>query len=503
MKSDGTTGREGTPGGGRRRDRGAEGLGWDGTIAHEARSERQQVRLQIPFYAEIGDGRYRGYDVSINGFSVVGRPAGPSTERIPVDLVFLFRSFRLQLPLTARMRHTIGEGDQARTGFDIMEIDDEERRLLRKLISSHLSGTLVSLEGIIAPADGQVPRKTKARVDEAPDASARASLRKLARIAVTCVSMVAVVVFAILAVYENLFVIDAPFAAVTAPRIDIQAPGQGRFVAAGLLPGDSVARDQAIGVIEDPQLASDLAIADATLDYQTQLIATLDEALASGDAAAQRSIGASLRASAPAADADTAAGPDVDLTKILSLERSLDQLRARNALLEAKRNALIARRNADRLYSPCACTVHWSLGSSGKTWVDVGEKIYSLVPAAPDELLIEAQVPMDAVPRLSRAQRATIRLPNSGRSVVGRIIDINVEGERRPRAGFPRWVREDLSKATVLIAPERPLAGAAVGMPVEVTFSDASFRIGDWSRSIAAALSAAWEGLAGGAPDNP
>lgn len=477
-----------------RRSGSDEGLGWDGVISHEPRSERQQVRLQIPFYAEIGDGRYRGYDVSINGFSVVGRPAGPSMERMPVDLVFLFRSFRLQLPLAARMRHTIGEGDQARTGFDIIEIDDDERQLLRKLISSHLAGTLLSLEGIIAPADGQVPRKAKAReVDEA-ETFGRASLRRIARIAATCLMMAAIVLFAVLAIYENLFVIDAPFAAVTAPRIDIHAPGRGKFVAAGLLPGDPVARDQAIGVIEDPELSSDMAIADATLAYQAQLIATLGEALSADGAAADRSIRASLR--------DTDTELDLDLTQVLSVERNLEQLRARTALLEARRNALLARQNENHLYSPCDCTVHWSLGSSGKTWVDVGERIYSLVPAEPGELLVEAQIPMDAVPRLSRAQRATIRLPNSGRSVSGRIIDINVEGERRPRAGFPRWVREDLSKATVLIAPQRALAGVAVGMPVEVTFSDASFRLAEWGSAVAGAASEAWSALGPASADS-
>lgn len=478
------------------RDAAAEGLGWDGVIAHEPRSERQQVRLQIPFYAEIGDGRYRGYDVSINGFSVLGTPPGPSDERIPVDLVFLFRGFRLQLPLAARKRHVVGQGDETRTGFDIMEIDEQERRLLRKLISSHLSGTLVSFEDVIAPADGQVPRKTRSPDATAPETAGRTSLRRLARIAVTSLTMVAIVVFAALAVYENLFVIDAPFAAVTAPRIDIQSPGHGRFVAAGLLPGDPVARDQAIGVIEDPELSSELAIANATLAYQTQLIETLREALSSDEVAAGRSIKTSLR------EAGAESELDLDLTQVLSTERNLEQLTARTGLLEARRNALLARQNANHLFSPCDCVVHWSLGSSGKTWVDVGERIYSLVPANPDELLVEAQVPMDVVPRLARAQRATIRLPHSGHIVAGRIIDINVEGERRPRAGFPRWVREDLSKATVLIAPERPLPGAAVGMPVEVTFSDAAFRLEVWATRIGDAVAGVWSGIVADSPSS-
>jgi hypothetical protein len=136
------------------------------------------------------------------------------------------------------------------------------------------------------------------------------------------------------------------------------------------------------------------------------------------------------------------------------------------------------------LYSPCDCVVHWARGGAGEAWVKTGEKVFELVPRDDRELLVEAQIPMDAVPRLSKTQRASLYSPDTGQTVWGRVIDLSVEGSRRPRAGFPRWVRQDLSKATLLIAPEEPLRGLGVGTPVEVTFSDVSSQIEQWREGI-------------------
>jgi hypothetical protein len=85
--------------------------------------------------------------------------------------------------------------------------------------------------------------------------------------------------------------------------------------------------------------------------------------------------------------------------------------------------------------------------------------------------MVEAQIPMSEVREIKRFQKATIELPSRSETITGRVVEVKLEGEHRPRAGFPKWVRQDLSKATVLIAPEKKIAKVGVGTPVDVSFS--------------------------------
>jgi hypothetical protein len=61
----------------------------------------------------------------------------------------------------------------------------------------------------------------------------------------------------------------------------------------------------------------------------------------------------------------------------------------------------------------------------------------------------------------------------SASSGAGHVSEINLEGENRPRAGFPEWVRHDMSKATVLIEFTETADTVPIGGPVKVSFSTA------------------------------
>ena len=454
---------------------------WKGNLLHERRDERRHVRVQVPFRVLCKHGNYEGSDFSVSGFAVRGPLQDDSREPQSLHMVFAFRGFRLHLPLTAGLRHMTGAGGTQIAGFEILDMEDEERALLRRLLTAHLAGNLVSLDGVLSSTDGQVARRVRQNPNAVADPSSLA--RRHGRVRrVVGIGLAAVLVCGLagLAVYDSLFVIRSPFAATTAARIDVHAPGEGRFSGAGLTPGATVRRDQPLGSIRNVELIADLAVSRATLDYNEKLISALGEALEKGGS---REASDTINASLGQDDQDGG----LNLVQILTVEKRLDQLKAQTNLQRAKVKALDTRVRENTLYSPCDCIVHWARGGAGEAWVETGEKVYSLVPRDDSELLVEAQIPMAAVPRLSKTQRASIYSPDTGQTVWGRVVDLSVEGSRRPRAGFPRWVRQDLSKATLLIAPERPLSGIGVGTPVEVTFSDVSTQFEHWRDRIESA----------------
>ena len=460
------------PSGARRRDAGQpEAQDWKGNITSERRDERRQVRVRLPFEVSTEHGTFEGRDLSVNGCAVSGWLPQDAAEPLAIEATVPFKGFRLQLPFTATIHHrSTVDGEQV-TGLEIVTMDDRERALLSRLITAQLSGRLMSFDGLLSPADGQMARKSKTTAGGASDGSHKGG-RRFGRLFGIGLLMLGATAVAAAAIYDSVFVIESPFAATTAARIDVNAPGKGRFTGVELRPGDRVERDQEIGRVSNADLKADLSLAQATLRYNEQLLSTLNTAVDEGRVDAGSTIDAALSRSSQ--------DGGMNVVDLLSIEKRLEQLDAQTNLQRAKVSALETRQSENVLYSPCDCIVHWAHGGAGEAWVEPGDKVYSLVPRGAGELLVEAQIPMDAVPRLTRSQRANIYSPNTGQNVWGRIVDLSVEGSRRPRAGFPRWVRQDLSKATLLIAPEDPLRGIGVGTPVEVSFSDISSKVDTW-----------------------
>ncbi|MEX0809035.1 MAG: hypothetical protein WD044_09920 [Dongiaceae bacterium] len=370
-------------------------------------------------------------------------------------LTFEFQGFRASIPLKAQIRRT----DDAlnRTELRIVAIGDHEYRLLRNLISSYLSGTLLSFDDLVAPAtDQETPSGPMA-----PNLDRRSGwLGRTARYGTVLGVAGVLLAIAALSAYDRFYVLEAPFAATTAPRIDIRAPGEGLYEDFGILAGENVTRDTPIGTIEDAALSADLALAKATLAYQEELRIRLDEALQSEDLGAMDALTASL-----------GGGEGDNVALLLTAESRIEELDSLNDVQRARIDALEYRISSNSIYSPCNCAVHWARGGS-LTWVRAGEKLFELVSTDVDEVMVEAQIPMDFIPRLERLQSARIEFPD-GTTIGGQIIEVNLEGTHRPRAGFPEWVRQDLSKATILIDPDERLNTVDIGTPVKVSFSTA------------------------------
>ncbi|WP_446914738.1 hypothetical protein, partial [Klebsiella pneumoniae] len=82
-------------------------------------------------------------------------------------------------------------------------------------------------------------------------------------------------------------------------------------------------------------------------------------------------------------------------------------------------------------------------------------------------------VHMSDIDNIEPHQLAYIALPNASEPIAARVRTVSLDVERQPRAGFPKWVRQQQNVASVLLVPEEPLPATAVGLPVDVRFSEA------------------------------
>jgi len=456
-------------------------------LNHEPRNERRQVRVEVPLQVAIGGFVVPGADLSISGFGVDGLPEHLEIEHgavMDVEIQVLCDGFRVGVPVRARAAWL--DEKERRAGFEIVWANDRNFELLRTIVQGHLSGKLVTVDGLLAPTDAVIAkreRKTDTQ-SEAESTPTKRPLRFWLSYGAILGGLVILSLYAVSGLYGRFFTIEAAFASVTAPSVNMLAPDRGRFDDGGLRPGSRVARDDVLGRIFNPQLDSDLATLRATRDYYVALLGGFEEDDARASVGRKRTAIAALRAALSDQDDDD---DRRQAARLLRSNEKGESIRAEIALLDARIAGLEQRLAANTLHSPCACTVYWTRGGSGGTWVAEGDRLFTLVPSDAKELLVEAQVPMSAVPNLRRTDEALIYLPERKQTIEGRVIDIVVDDGGRPRAGFPEWVRQDLSKGVVLIVPQEPL-DEPVGTPVAVTLQSGG--IGSLVENITAWLPA-------------
>lgn len=432
-------------------------------IRHENRQMRQHVRIEIPFAVAQRGRVYQGRDLSIGSFSVEGDR--PDVQDGEAELRLVFDGYHLTLPLTARQ---VRRSDDGRVvAFEIVEMRDSQRTLLRRLIQAHLSGRHLDVEQVIGREDPQTPPKRKAGAGGGGRRSWIAGIGRAARYGAILAIAVMIAGFVGLSVLQRVMSVEADFAAVTAPEVILRAPISGEASENAVAAGDRVERDQKIVEIVDRDLLADLALAEATFTYNRQLAQNLRDLLQEGGDPAAGDGDDTLVA--PEADADgapdlEAMGPREAQARIDAFETSQDFERARIAALELRAEAGTVR-------ATCDCLVYWS--RPGDVWVQKGDRLATLVETDPDRLFVEALVHVDEIDQIRPYQTALVRLPNVGDAIQARVHAINLDRERQPRAGFPDWVSQDQSLASVLLIPEAPLTPDQIGVPVEVEFYDA------------------------------
>ncbi len=434
-------------------------------IQHERRDERRHIRVSPPFRVRLDDGTtLTGADVSLGGFALYSDRTFQPGEAVSASLLMMAGSTELVIPLRAECRRTMPEpsGRGYKVGFEIVDMEPPHRELLRQVIRSCLSGRTASVEALMAGEDPQTPRQRQAGVAK-PLPSSRPP-RPMRRYVMLFAAIGVLALVAAATAYRNFMMIEPSFAAVTAPRIDIRAPGPGILAAHDLQAGDRVERDQLLTNVENSDLESDLILADAAQRYNNRLIENLQEHLDGGGQEV------SLANSAQPASGDTltfeSVSPEVARARIEQFETARDYESSRITALEARKA------NND-IYSPCDCLVAWALSSADGTYINESERIMTLIRTGKDDVLVEALVHMGDIDRIEPNQLAYIALPNATEPIRARVRNVALDVERQPRAGFPSWVRQQQNVASVLLVPERDLPAESVGQPVDVRFTEA------------------------------
>lgn len=446
-------------------------------LQHERRDERGYIRVTLPFRVDLADSdtELSGNDVSLGGFSARNPRGFEPGERISASLLMMAGATELIVPLQAECLRSRPAGSGGYdTSFEIVEIEPQHRELLRQIIRSALSGRTPNVEGLISGEDPQTPRKRQASKPLPP---ARPP-KPMGRYILLFVAIGLLVLVGAATAYRNFMLIEPSFAAVTAPRIDIRAPGPGILGEHELTAGDQVERDQLLTNVINSELESDLILAEAALDYNNRLIENLREHLEGG----MQEV--SLANSAQPASGDTmtfeSVSPEIARARVEQFETVRDYESSRIAALEA-------RMASNDIYSPCDCLVAWALSSADGVYINESERIMTLIRTDEDDVLVEALVHMNDISRIEPNQQAYVTLANANQPIRARVRNVALDVERQPRAGFPSWVRQQQNVASVLLVPEEPLPAESVGQPVDVRFTEAPL--------LGAASERIWQGV--------
>ncbi|TDX32958.1 HlyD family secretion protein [Modicisalibacter xianhensis] len=438
--------------------------GVGGQLNHERRDERRHVRIDAPFQVKLEDGRsLPGHDLSLGGFSIHSDKPFEEGRVASMSLLLMAGSAELIVPVTARALRNQSErkGNSHEIAFEIVKIDQRHRELLRRVIRSHLSGRYAAIEDLIEREDPQTPRKRNTRAAAAQTSKTKKPWGRYSLLILAGLTLVAV---AAATAYRNFMLIEPSFAAVTAPRVDIRAPGPGILAEHDLQAGDKVKRDQKLTEVNNSDLQTQLILAKASYTYNQQLIENMREAIeAPGDSNVTMPESTSPSGGEPSSYESVS--PEVARARIEQFETARD--------FESSRiDALEARVAANTIYSPCDCQVAWALSSAGGTWINESERIMTLLRTGPNDVMAEALVHMSDIARIEPHQKAYIALPNASEPIEATVRTIALDVESQPRAGFPKWVRQQQNVASVLLVPEEPLPASAVGVPVDVRFSE-------------------------------
>lgn len=453
-------------------------------LAPEMRNERQFVRVKLPMEVEHRGTTYRGFDISLGGFSVYGHPtiADDAVEDFVVRL--LFRGYALTVKVRAAPVRQVQESNLS--GFRIVEIEDDQLEVLRRILRAHLGGQLVTLEGLLVAADSQTARGAR---DAAAAAQSRLSGKALWRQR-AWYGAIALATFALLMIlatslFQRFAVLQAEVAAVTAPKLEVRAPADGEIGAHDVRPGDRVTRDQLLAEIRDRDLELERELMRARVAEGEKLLAN----------------------PRPGSHFSAPAWPTPLQGDLADSERRSD-LAATVGLERARLVALEHRMESNRLYASCECLVFWAAPAGD--WVRRGDRLFTLIRAGPSDLLVEALVPLRAATSIRQHDMAFIELPRTGELIEARVALLALDAERQPRAGLPRWAREDQSLASVLLRPSQALPSDMIGVPVEVVFSrvpevtlsvaNLRRRLGDLAPTVLAALGLSGRAIARESP---
>ena len=391
-------------------------------VSHEFPNNRRFIRIVPDLMARIGERSYPVIDLSIGGLALRMSPTElPANPPFPCDI---FLPGNEEMPLAAVLIQPASVQRQCdRVGFRIDETDGGARLDLHRLVMSHLeAGTWH--DPSFAPGEIAAAGDGSPTLSPAPPDQNRHPVRRWAGYAAWMALVILLLAAVGLNVFDAMFGVRSVSATVAAPAAFVRAPQSGFVHSRGVQVGDAIARDQHVLTIRNPDLETEFAVARAQVE----------------------------------------AGEEH-----FDSEENLRVARIRLAALELQRAN-------NRLYSPCDCIVLDIDGAYGGEWSQAGDRLMTLVPRDPDDMLVYALVPADKVQRLGAGQKVVVSFPMTGETVGGAIEDILMRNRTARWAGLPYWYAQSAGNVGVLVRPAQPLSAQAVGQPAEISTANITLR---------------------------
>jgi alginate biosynthesis protein Alg44 len=215
-------------------------------VVHESEAQRQHARVKIPAKLRLLNGQpnaplVRVEDLSAGGLSFVA-PANlrPSVgEVIKGRLQFLIDNLGLAMDVALQVR-TI-DPSTGRVGCQFQNLETQDISTLRHLITSHLSGDLISMGEVLATLQRDNFTKARKSKDSGSGLSAFGRLRAVTfSVGIFAVGLIAFG-FVAKSVYGMYFVSHSTSGLVSVPSLDVTMPREGT-VTSLVAPNGNVAK---------------------------------------------------------------------------------------------------------------------------------------------------------------------------------------------------------------------------------------------------------------------
>ena len=227
-------------------------------VVHESEAQRQHARVKIPAKLRLLNGQpnaplVRVEDLSAGGLSFVA-PANlrPSVgEVIKGRLQFLIDNLGLAMDVALQVR-TI-DSSTGRVGCQFQNLDTQDISTLRHLITSHLSGDLISMGEVLATLQRDNFTKARKSKDGGSGLSAFGRLRAVTfSVGIFAVGLIAFG-FVAKSVYGMYFVSHSTSGLVSVPSLDVTMPREGT-VTSLVAPNGNVAKGSPLATFNTSML---------------------------------------------------------------------------------------------------------------------------------------------------------------------------------------------------------------------------------------------------------
>ncbi|MBY6201677.1 HlyD family secretion protein [Maritalea mobilis] len=407
------------------------------------RSSTLYHAIQLPFFVVLNDVILDGHSLSLEEFDAHHAPSwqregdefaidvGTRTE---VRLRISLYGFVCEVTVLAEVIEIIEDREDRVIRFAFRDMSRQTREALRRISRSYHAGYVASPSDLL---ENQDPQTLNEKKDEPAPEDARLKWRRVVGMGLSVGVIVGTFAFIGTALYERFVLINASFATITAPKVEMISADMGQVRTPIEAVGQILQRDDPIYEISSAELSSEEASLVAQIDYLTEINEEMQndpEVLALSPAG--------IPFSSPA------------------------EVRRALALAEGELRALQLRIAELQGFSPCDCMVSWF--QEDGAWVVPGDTVAVLARTESEALRVEALVHVSQIEDVHIGQSAVVTDEATGRTIPARVERITLDPRQQPRVGFPQWLRQEPTVASVMLSIDEALDPGMIGQPMQV-----------------------------------